>query len=208
MRSKRKSRRLFQAIKKKKRKLFSSEPVHSTPYQYYYGRDQLKETYPDKIDDDYSYYHFPETRRDYYNKDFGRESFNIPDYYKENPFASAFVERYPATSYRKRNFLIQNSSSRYLRANEHQGIDRFRDSMDAAIYNNMLDELENNEQLPDAVRNRKKYPEYFGNGGGGFSRFGKYDEGKDEMLAEEGLGRRAGRNRYGKSGRRIFRKRK
>jgi hypothetical protein len=190
----------------KKRKLFLSEAVASGPYQYYYGKDQLRETYPYKFDDDYSYYRFPETRREFYNKDFGRESFNVPDYYRDNPLATAFVERYPKVDSSIHKKI--KSSTRTRRANEHQGIERFTESMDVDLHDHILYELENVEEMPDATKPERRSTQFISGGGGGFSRFGKYELGKDEIWEEEGLGRRVGKNRFGRSGRRKFRKRK
>ncbi|MFN5183633.1 MAG: hypothetical protein ACK5D5_11495 [Bacteroidota bacterium] len=194
------------SVKRKKRKLFFSELVVSRPYQYYFGRDQLKETYPDQFDDDYSYYRFPESRRDFYNKDFGRESSNVPDYYRDNVMATAFAERYPKVNQSSRK--LNKIMSRLRKANEHQGIERFAESMDVNLYNNILDELENREVLPYSTNLGKRRVEFISGGGGGFSRFGKFDLGKDETREEEGLGRRVGKYRFGRSGKRNFRKRK
>jgi hypothetical protein len=189
-------------------KLYFSEPVVSGQFQYYYGRDQLKDTYPDRYDDNYSYYNFPESRRDFYNKDFGRESFNVPDYYRENPFATAFAERYPSVGkMRKRDYRAVIIPKSRL-ANEHQGLQRYRDSMDTSIYENILDDIQHENEMPDAVNTNNHAIEFFGRSGGGFSRFGKYDDGKDETFEQEGSGRRFGKFKFGRSGKRIFRKRK
>lgn len=202
--SRRKSRGFLSSRNKRKSRLFLTEPVFSAPYQYYHGRDQLKETYPDKFDDDYSYYHFPESRREFYDKDFGRESYNVPEYYRENPFASAFVERYPKPKTKKSPI----PTSFFRRADERYGIDRFRESMDEKIYENIIDELSDESNLPDATLTGNRRAEYFGNGNGGFSKFGNYEVGADEMREEEGQGRRLGKSRFGRAGKRKFGKRK
>ena len=158
---------------------------------------------------------YPAGFRDNYSSQMPR----IPQYYHEEPFASAVIDRYaPLLNYphnKKQNSAdtkskknnSQKQSSKTVPLNEYDGLLRYRDSMDAQRSLTMRDKLTNTE-WEEAYDAGVLHPEFHSAGHGGFSRFGRYSEGRDEMKEAYGSGSREGQGWFRRVGRHNKRKRK
>jgi hypothetical protein len=123
--SEKRERRRYNSAQRK-----SNNPESNSAYEYYYGNKQLDENYPRGYDDtDYSYYHFPESREEFYNKDFGRESFNVPQYYNNDVMADTLNPRGVPKNIKRNNneSAMGGKFSHYGKSDERQSLKRNRD---------------------------------------------------------------------------------
>lgn len=139
----------------------------------------------------------------------------IPDYYHQEPFASAVIDRYATRPVYKRLFSLPEkkkvtepvSSLRRVPLNDRNGLLRYRDSMDAASWLHMHDQM-TNQEWSTRYDEQNSHPQFFSGSSAGFSRFGRYDEGRDEMKEETGWGRREAHRIFKRAGKHSKRKRK
>jgi hypothetical protein len=154
-----------------------------------------------------------------FREDYSSQLPRIPQYYHEEPFASAVIDRYsplPVLAKKDRqtpevarlqNIKKQRKNTDTVPLNEHSGLMRYRDSLDAQRWLTIHDTLTNTE-WEEAYDAGVLHPTYSSSATAGFSRYGRYGEGREEMKEAYGSGSREGQRLFGRAGRHSKRKRK
>jgi hypothetical protein len=175
----------------------------------------IKEQYESPIHEEWNGHIDRENVPRGFRDDYSDQLPRIPQYYQQDPFASAVIDRYaPLPVYKKifslpkkKKLTPDGTSLRRVSLNEKNGLLRYRDSMDAGNWLQMHDQM-TNQEWSTRYDEQNSRPEFFSGSGRGFSRFGRYDEGRNEMKEETGWGSREAKRYFKRAGKHSKRKRK